>query len=164
MVSTSFDVAIVGAGPYGLSLAAHLQAAGVSFRIFGPPMETWREHMPAGMLLKSDGFASSLSDPKSQFTLRHFCESNGTAYDDTRVPVALKTFIDYGLEFQQRFVANLDPRRVARIDRQTDGFVMKLTDGQEMTAQRVVLAVGISHFAYIPPSLAAFPTGFISNS
>jgi cation diffusion facilitator CzcD-associated flavoprotein CzcO len=57
------EVAIVGAGPYGLSLAAHLRSAGADFRVIGHPMEAWRNHMPEGMLLKSDGFASNLYDP-----------------------------------------------------------------------------------------------------
>ena len=106
------EVAIVGAGPYGLSIAAHLQGSGVAFRIFGPPMETWREHMPAGMLLKSDGFASSLSDPGSEFTLKHYCEQNQIPYDDTRVPVKLRTFVEYCMAFQRRFVSNLDTGRL----------------------------------------------------
>ena len=55
-------MAIVGAGPYGLSVAAHLGAAGLSFRQFGLPMKLWRENMPGGMFLKSQGFASNLSD------------------------------------------------------------------------------------------------------
>ena len=51
-------VVIIGAGPYGLSVAAHLRAHGVAFRIFGAPLDSWRNHMPVGMMLKSDGFAS----------------------------------------------------------------------------------------------------------
>ena len=62
------QLAIVGAGPYGLSIAAHLRERGVNFRIFGTPMRTWREQMPRGMLLKSDGFASNLSDPQPVLT------------------------------------------------------------------------------------------------
>ncbi len=62
-MSDVVDVAIIGAGPYGLSLAAHLQAAGVSYRHFGSPMWLWRQAMPQGMYLKSQGFASNLSDP-----------------------------------------------------------------------------------------------------
>ena len=50
------DVAIIGAGPYGLSIAAHLCDAGVPFLIFGEPMKNWRTRMPKGMHLKSDGF------------------------------------------------------------------------------------------------------------
>src|ERR1700738_1759662 len=67
------DVAIIGAGPYGLSVAAHLRAEGVEHRIVGDPMQFWLGHMPRGMLLKSDGFASSLYDPKAEFTLRRYC-------------------------------------------------------------------------------------------
>src|ERR1035441_5387123 len=71
------DVAIVGAGPYGLSIAAHLTAMGVNFRIFGNPMEFWLNHMPKGMHLKSEGFASSLYDPDSVFTLEAYCKEAG---------------------------------------------------------------------------------------
>jgi hypothetical protein len=68
------EVAIVGAGPYGLSLAAHLDGAGIQTRVFGRPMESWRRHMPEGMLLKSDPFASNLSDPQEFYTLARFSE------------------------------------------------------------------------------------------
>ena len=67
------DVIIAGAGPYGLSIAAHLQFHGIKFRIFGSPLSVWRSHMPEGMYLKSDGFASNLSDPESRFTLKDYC-------------------------------------------------------------------------------------------
>ncbi len=62
-------VAIIGAGPYGLSIAAHLRSLGVDYRIFGRPLDTWRRQMPAGMMLKSDGFASNLSAPAGEGTL-----------------------------------------------------------------------------------------------
>ncbi len=60
------DTAIVGAGPYALSLAAHLGHHGVDHRVIGRPMQFWRRHMPKGKMLKSDGFASSLSTPPGQ--------------------------------------------------------------------------------------------------
>src|SRR5215471_17019118 len=108
-------VVIVGAGPYGLSIAAHLRAAGVEFRIFGSPMHTWLHRMPNGMLLKSDGFASNLSDPDSKFTLRHFCENTGTPYDHTKIPVSLDTFRAYGLEFQKCMVPMLEDKQVVHL-------------------------------------------------
>ncbi|MEO6830335.1 MAG: FAD-dependent monooxygenase, partial [Acidobacteriaceae bacterium] len=121
-MSIALDVLIVGAGPYGLSIAAHLRSHGISSGIFGPPMEVWREHMPKGMLLKSDGFASNLSDPGTSFPLKRFCEMRGIHYHDTDVPVAIETFIDYALAFQEKLVPHLDTRRVARIDRTADGY------------------------------------------
>jgi len=158
------EVAIVGAGPYGLSIAAHLQAAGLSFRIFGSPMQSWREHMPTGMLLKSDGFASNLSDPKGSFTLRHFCAEQQIPYHDTRIPVRLETFTAYGLAFQKRFVPELEQTLVTAIDRIPGGFALKLANGDVAGARNVVLAVGISHFPHVPPNLAALPAQFLSHS
>src|SRR5580658_2904626 len=74
------DVAIIGAGPYGLSIAAHLRARGVDLRIFGNPMQTWLTQMPKGMRLKSEGFASSLDNPGSTFTLAVYCQEKGIPY------------------------------------------------------------------------------------
>jgi hypothetical protein len=163
-MTASVETAIVGAGPYGLSIASHLQARGASFQIFGVPMQTWREHMPKGMLLKSDGFASNLSDPAATFTLQNYCASNGTPYDDTRIPVELKTFVDYGLAFQKSMVPQLDSRQVTAIEWKPESFLLTLEDGKKISARRVVLAVGISHFAYIPPDLSALPSELLSHS
>ena len=97
--TTSSPVVIVGAGPYGLSLAAHLREAGVPFRIFGQPMQSWATQMPAGMKLKSDGFASNLSAGSNPFTLEDFCRLTGRPYHPTNIPVAVEDFIAYGQEF-----------------------------------------------------------------
>jgi hypothetical protein len=85
-------IVIVGAGPYGLSVAAHLRRYGLPFRIFGSPMQTWRSNMPAGMFLKSEGRASSLSEPSGSYTLRSHCEQYGLSYGEHGVPVPLETF------------------------------------------------------------------------
>jgi len=50
-LSPMIETAIIGAGPYGLSIAAHLRTRGISFRIFGRPMDSWVGHMPKGMML-----------------------------------------------------------------------------------------------------------------
>jgi len=158
------DVAIIGAGPYGLSLAAFLRERGVDFKIFGSAMETWRTQMPKGMFLKSEGFASNLYDPAASLTLERFCADNGIPYADIGVPVALETFISYGAAFQQRFVPDLDERKVATLADTGSGFVLHLTDGTTVNARSVVVAVGISHFAYVPPVLSKLPSDFVSHS
>src|SRR5271157_4922400 len=155
---------VIGAGPYGLSIAAHLRRSGVSFRIFGRPMDSWIAHMPKGMMLKSDGFASNIYDPESAFTLGKFCAERGIEYADTGVPVRLETFGAYGLAFRDRMVPELEDKLVVSVDRLPEGFRLQLEDGETLQARTVVLAVGITHFEYVPESLAHLPAEFLSHS
>ena len=158
------DAVIIGAGPYGLSLAAHLSARGVRFRIFGRPMHNWAAHMPKGMLLKSDGFASNLYDPLGDFSLKNFCETHDIKYDDLRIPVRLETFVAYGLEFQRQFVPDIDTRMVLAVDRTADCFFIRLDDGELVSAARVVVAVGISYFARVPAEFRQLPADLVTHS
>ena len=158
------DVAIIGAGPYGLSLAAHLRSRGREPRVFGDPMKLWRTQMPKGMRLKSEGFASSLYDPGATFTLAHFCAENDIAYADVGLPVALDTFSRYGMAFQKRFVPDVENRTVTGLRRGSDGFELSFSDGEVVSAHRVVVAVGVAHFAYLPPVLEGFSPDLVSHS
>jgi thioredoxin reductase len=158
------NTAIIGAGPYGLSVAAHLRRSGVPFRIFGRPMDSWRAHMPKGMMLKSDGFASNIYDPESAFTLGQFCAERGINYADAGVPVRLDTFSAYGLAFRDRMVPELDDKLVTNVNRLQDGFLLQLEDGETVHARSVVLAVGITHFDYVPENLVHLPAEFLSHS
>jgi len=158
------STAIIGAGPYGLSVAAHLRRTGVSFRIFGRPMDSWVAHMPKGMMLKSDGFASNIYDPESAFTLERFCAERGIDYANAGTPVRLETFAAYGLAFKDRMVPELEDKMVANVHRVRGGFELQLADGETFQARTVILAVGITHFDYVPESLAHLPTEFLSHS
>jgi thioredoxin reductase len=158
------DVVIVGAGPYGLSIAAHLHTTNVNFRIFGSPMQTWIEQMPEGMLLKSDGFASNLYDPASAFTLRDYCAEKGLPYADVGIPVPRETFVAYGLEFQRRFVPNLEQTNITEVRSADNGFELKTSQCETLWARKVVLAVGITHFSYLPAFLADLSQQYVSHS
>src|ERR1700756_5437624 len=111
-MGTDGDVAIMGAGPYGLSLSAHLSAAHVEHRVVGIPMHGWTARMPKGMLLKSEPFASSLSDPDGSFSLGAYCQERGRNFAEIGLPVPIETFIAYGNAFQERFVQHVDTHRV----------------------------------------------------
>ena len=158
------NAAIIGAGPYGLSVAAHFRQRGIPFRIFGRPMDSWLAHMPKGMMLKSDGFASDIYDPESAFTLRQFCAERGIDYADSGVPVRLETFTAYGLAFKDRMVPELENKFVVSIDRLADGFRLQLQDSETFQVRNVVLAVGITHFDYVPENLAHLSAEFLSHS
>ena len=164
MKSKSIDVAIIGSGPYGLSLAAYLHKKKVDVAIFGKPMGTWRHQMPSSMCLKSEGFASNLYHPDGLFTLEDFCGANGIEYAHKGVPVRLTTFSAYGLAFQRQFVPFLNDNLVVDLKRDASGFHLTLENGDTVDARRVVIAAGISHFKYLPPVLAELPSRFVSHS
>src|SRR6185503_1356247 len=157
-------IAIIGAGPYGLSLAAHLRHLRVPHRIFGQPMESWQRHMPDGMCLKSEGFASNLYSPAPQSTLRAFCARSGLDYRDRGLPVPLDTLVSYGLDCQRQFVPHLEAKHVESVEPHRQGFVVRLNDGETFAARKVVMAVGVSHFKQIPTELAALPQSLVSHS
>jgi cation diffusion facilitator CzcD-associated flavoprotein CzcO len=158
------DIVILGAGPYGLSIAAHLNRMKIPNRIFGRPMQSWQTKMPKGMLLKSDGFASSLYDPDSSFTLRHYCAETKQPYADVGIPVPIETFTAYGLEFQKRLVPNLEQVDLTSIKPAPQGFELTTETGERLLARRVVVAAGITHFGWLPPELAKLPSEFATHS
>ena len=158
------QVAIVGAGPYGLSIAAHLRACGIRFRIFGRAMESWSTRMPADMLLKSEGFASNLYDPEGQFTLKRFCGRHGLRYADVGVPVSVETMVAYGRSFQEQLVPDLENRMVTTVEKAPNGFVLQLDNGEKVSVPRVIVAVGYTYFPYLPPGLDDLPPELLSHS
>src|SRR2546428_12081654 len=143
------NTAIIGAGPYGLSIAAHLRQRGIPFRIIGRPMDSWLAHMPKGMMLKSDGFASNIYDPDADFTLKQFCSERGIEYSDLGLPVGLETFSAYGLAFQERMVPELEDNLVVRLDRTAEGFVLRLDNGEAVTGRRGGGCVRRDHLRYL---------------
>jgi thioredoxin reductase len=157
-------VAVIGAGPYGLSIAAHLHARGLEHRIFGNAMDTWLTQMPKGMMLKSDGFATNLFDRGSAFTLQHYCEERGIPYADLGLPPRLEVFSAYGLAFQKRFVPHLEDREVISIEVEDDAHVLRLGNETTCRARFVIVAVGMRYFAHMPPAVAHLPKSLVTHS
>lgn len=163
-MSDMAEVAIVGAGPYGLSLGAHLRAAGVSARHFGRPMQLWRTAMPQGMFLKSQGFALNLSDPDGTHTLETYCRITGQPYASYGLPVPLDTFIGYGEWFRDELVPGVEQVLVTDLAARDGGFELTLDSGERARARRVVVAAGVEHFARVPQPLASLPPWLCTHS
>jgi cation diffusion facilitator CzcD-associated flavoprotein CzcO len=165
-------VAVIGAGPFGLSTAAHLRAHGIPVRVFGEPMVSWRDNMPAGMLLKSTPVASNIDAPQHGHTLADYCDAAGIrrlVTDEDIIPV--ETFIAYGEWFQQQIVPELERVRVVSVDSgKGGGFELKLDSGELFAARAVVVASGLFGLAHLPAELAGAavdgptPTGPVSHS
>lgn len=164
MYDSELPVVIIGAGPYGLSIAAHLDALGIGFKIFGEPMRSWRDCMPRGMLLKSEGFASDLYHPAGELTLRKYCAAEGLPYRDIGDPIPIERFIAYGLAFQAKLVSQLERKEIRLVRKEGDGFAVLTSSGETHRARRVIVATGITHFGWVPPQLENHPADLVSHS
>lgn len=151
---------IIGAGPYGLSVAAHMKAKKIPTLIFGKPMEFWLK-MPPRMHLKSSWSALSMSDPAGKYSLTRYSKGIGIPPQD---PVSLQIFLDYSRWFQQMAVSDVDQDYVKLLERDGKGFQVELADGRSIKAGRVVVASGISSFAYIPAFAADLPAELASHT
>jgi thioredoxin reductase len=140
------DVTIIGAGPYGLSLAAHLRAQGVEYRIFGKAMRFWRD-MPVGVNLKSLAFATNIYVPQPGNSFPHWCLQNGL---EDFEPCTMQSFAAYGCEMQKRFVPDLEETLVTNVAMRDRKFEVILASGERFFARKVVACTGLSGLAHVP--------------
>jgi thioredoxin reductase len=158
---SSVETALIGAGPYGLSVAAHLQALDVDTHVFGRPMSYWRQHMPAGMLLRSSRRASSIADPAGELTIDHYAAARGNVLAS---PVPLADFVAYGEWFREQAPVEVDTRLVQSVA-STDGvFELVLEDGSTVEARSVIVATGLECFSSCPDRFAELPADRASHT
>jgi cation diffusion facilitator CzcD-associated flavoprotein CzcO len=156
------DIVVLGAGPYGLAAAAHLSTIrGLDVAVFGKPMDFWINHMPAGMLLRSNWTATQIADPGTGLTLEEFQK---VAARRITTPVPIEGFVAYGQWYQKEGVPGLDKRAVAQILPDGDHFRVVLEDGEAVRSRKVIVAAGIGPFAWRPPELAGIPSSHASHT
>ena len=150
------DVLIIGAGPFGMALAAQAAHEGIDHLVVGKPMEFWRQNMPKGMFLRSD--CDWHLDPQNIHTLEAYAESLGKTAGDVE-PISLEFYLSYCDWFQQNKKLQPLPVYIKRLDR-NGGYRATTHDGDVIVASRVVLAPGFKHFAHVPADLnQKLPTG-----
>lgn len=160
---TMTKVVIIGAGPYGLSLAAHLAAHKIEHRIFGRPMQFWSQIAEAAgeRYLKSYCFGTNLSAPTQGFS---FADYNTPRNLETFEPCSMANFADYGRWFQENKVPWVEPVDVLNVQRQNNGFSISLSNGEEVVASQVIVATGLSYFAHIPSVLGSVSPSLVSHT
>ena len=151
---------IIGAGPYGLSVAAHLREQGIPMRIFGKPMEFWKR-MPSRMYLKSVWSATTLSDPYAKYSLNRYI---ATMHLPRQEPIPLALFLDYAQWFQQQAVPDIETTYVQSVARDGRRFHLDLADGNTVKADNVIVAIGISSFTQIPEYARDLPASCASHT
>jgi FAD-dependent urate hydroxylase len=158
-----YDLLVVGAGPYGLSIAAHAAAAGLDLRILGQPMASWRAHMARGMYLKSEPWASNLAAPDGRWRLDAYCAAAGLTARHAE-PIPVETFAAYGLWFARNAVPEVDERMVSRVSAGPVGFEAVTEDGEVLRARTVALAVGVMPFTQVPSVLRGLRPALVTHS
>lgn len=158
---SSCNVIVIGAGPYGLAATAYLRAAGVEAQAFGEPMTFWAKQMPAGMCLRSNWGASHIADPKRALTLDAFRDLNGNHIGK---PIPLDRFVQYGMWYQKKAVPDVDLRQVMRVEQNGRGFQVTLSDGEQVSSRRVVVATGIGAFANRPKEFSDLSSELVSHT
>ncbi len=157
-MTQNVDLLIIGAGPFGLALAAEVQASGVNYLLTGRPMEFWEKNMPAGMYLRS-AYDWHL-DPRNDATIERFLAEQGLAPAAVE-PLSLAFYLTYVRWFQAQKQISALPLYVTQLDI-TDGgrFAALLEDGRRVTARAVAVAVGFKYFKHLPADVVAMlPAG-----
>ena len=161
MSHTECEVAIIGAGPYGLATAAHLKSAKVATMVFGEPMSFWQQNMPERMRLRSPWIASHIAHPNDEFSLDAYALTRGIRQQEQML---VGEFIRYGLWFQKNAVSQVDPRKIDRVERGPGGFHLHFNDGASVSARRVVIAMGLKHQEFRPPTFVGLPRALVSHT
>ncbi|MEZ4553059.1 MAG: NAD(P)-binding domain-containing protein [Dehalococcoidia bacterium] len=146
------DVLVIGAGPFGLGLAAELRRLDLDHVVVGRPMEFWRKHMPHGMFLRS---ASDWSlDPTDRYSMLRYLEVRGETPDEVE-PLSRDYYLGYADWFRAQSGIETIETYVVRLDGVEGGFHAVLEDGGVIEARRVVIALGMGYFEQLPDEVVA---------
>src|SRR5215475_8528107 len=141
------DLLVIGAGPYGYAVAAHARARGIRTRIVGRPMAFWRDQMPADMYLRSGRDWSLDADGEHSFQAYFDDRGLDPAAND---PIPISVFLDHTEWFRAQKHLDVEEVMVEALTSPDGHFEAGMSDGSTITADRVLAAPGIAHFAQVP--------------
>jgi len=158
------EVLVIGAGPYGLSISTHLRERGIDHLIVGRPMDTWRNHMPAGMYLKSEPFGSDMSSPNAGYDLAGYSRSERIEGIERGIPLSIERFLDYADWYIKQLVPDVSDVTVTEIKAKNGGFLVTFADAEPVAARNVVVATGVLPYRYIPAELSSLAPELVSHT
>ena len=144
---TDTGLLVVGAGPYAYAAAAFAQERGISTRIVGRPMSFWRDQMPQDMYLRS-GRDWHL-DACGVHTFEAYFEDRGLDPSE-HDPIPIAVFLDHTDWFAECKKLGVEHIAVESLTKPEGHFEAAMSDGSTITAERVLAAPGVAHFAALP--------------
>jgi thioredoxin reductase len=162
---TTSDVLVIGAGPFGLSISHHLRHRDVEHTIVGRPMDTWRNHMPVGMFLKSEPYGSSISSATRGYDIATYAKVHGLTDYVARVgPLSIGRFVDYADWFTDQLVPDVRDITVTNVTAGDDGFKVEFAEESPVFARQVIVATGLLPYQYVPRELSGLPADLLSHT
>src|ERR1035438_5513955 len=146
------ELLVIGAGPYGLSVAAHAKRSGINVIVTGETMAFWKRNMPSGMLLRS-GLDWHL-DVAGVYSLEAFLEEKHIPRESVE-PIPVEIFRDYAEWFRRGQKIEVQPSLIRQLRRVDGRFEAQCENGQSIRADRAVATPGLAPFPYIPSEIAA---------
>lgn len=152
-------VVVIGAGPYGMAVTAHLRGRGIETIIAGKPMEFWKG-MPPSMHLKSTFSSITISDPERQYTQQRYAAVSKRPIEE---PVPLDFLLGYADWFRERHTPDIQPLYAQHVASDGAGYRVTLDDGSEIKASKVVVATGVAHFARMLDYARGLPRELVTH-
>jgi FAD-dependent urate hydroxylase len=155
------DLVIIGAGPYGISLAAHAQAHGLSYELLGYPMDFWKNQMPQNMFIRTPHDFVNFSDPEDRYTMRRYEQETGTHVE---TPLPRSVFLAYANWFAQKTGVKFTPELVESLVQADGCFTVVTETGRTLQSKHVVVATGVQHFKYMPDIYQSLPPELVTHT
>jgi len=133
------DLAIIGAGPAGLSLAAWAQESGISYQVFGEPLSFWKRHIPP-LCLRSPPVATNLSSPRPGHTYLDFARDHGI---EDGPQIEMSDFIGYATEFCDTHGIRTSHGFIQTIQYRDNCWGLKYGE-ETLLAKNVAIAIGLN--------------------
>ncbi|MDP4172117.1 MAG: NAD(P)-binding domain-containing protein [Bacillota bacterium] len=155
------DLIIVGSGPFGISVASHAVSNNLHYKLFGYPMDFWRNQMPQEMFIRTPHEFVSFSDSKDELTVQQFSVETGI---ELVTPLPRPIFVQYANWFARKSGIEFTTEKITNVIQREGYFEVTSESGDQYTAKNVVVATGVEHYKYLPAFLKELPSHLVSHT